>query len=474
MKRITLLAVVLMSVISLQAQERLTEAHVSNFRDWGVSLGFGNTFMIGDLKSLDFEAADRGDDAGFEFGPTVNLGVSKYFSNVWGANVHFQAGQMAGYAGSTGYPRFESTFLNYGAGVSINLNGIGIKGKVYDRKWANIITLGGGWQAGQQDVMAVENGGVTELRGDEPDENWTNLGYLNGNYNLKYRLSNAFDLDFNVGFNMYMGDIADGVRGGSSDDITMFTGVGVTYNFGNKEEGAESNDKMSIVYANPLDQIYGDIEQIRKDYEKMAADEDGDGVSDFFDKDNSTPEGAVVSGSGVAIDSDADGIPDYLDQDPFTAKGAKVDANGRAVDTDGDGVPDSMDKEPNTEAGAMVNFQGVTLPEPKAVGAYLPNVYFSFNSSSVTAANQYRLATIAQAMKANEGLTVKLVGYTDESGPEEYNKNLGMRRAQEAAKQLSQVYGIAESRISTESGGESNPMASGNNSINRRVEVIAQ
>lgn len=102
----------------------------------------------------------------------------------------------------------------------------------------------------------------------------------------------------------------------------------------------------------------------RKYYFEMS-DRDGDGVPDYFDKDNATLEGAHVYGDGTSVDNDGDGIPDSKDADPFSFKGAKIDANGLAVDSDGDGVPDENDLEQNTRKNSLVNFQGKAIVFPK-------------------------------------------------------------------------------------------------------------
>ncbi|MDZ7847931.1 MAG: hypothetical protein U5L96_14890 [Owenweeksia sp.] len=102
---------------------------------------------------------------------------------------------------------------------------------------------------------------------------------------------------------------------------------------------------------------------------------------------------------------------------PSRLKGAQVNAEGRAIDSDGDGVPDHADQEASTPKGSMVNFKGVNLSSSIGGQAYLPSLYFSFNSAKLPGANDERLATIALAMKNNSGLNVKLVGHTDASRP---------------------------------------------------------
>lgn len=486
MKKYILLAFFFSALTATNAQdkqERITDAHVSNYRDWALSFGFGNTFMAGDLQSWGYNSLE-GELTDFYFGPTGYISATKYFSSVWGLTLEAEAGQMGGDFGTAEeYPNFQTFFINFYPQVTINLSALALKGKVHDRKWSHLVRLGMGATFNRPD-LSLSDDVTLELRGDGDSEDWNNAVLYSFTYNLKYRLSNAWDLDLKIGGRSFIGDNIDGWgegipqanAGGQDDDFTLFTGLGLTYNFGNKE-GEGENDKISVVYTNPLDDLYGDIQKIREDYEKIVGDDDNDGVSNYFDKDNATPADVTVNGDGVATDADGDGIPDYLDEDPFTMKGAKVDEKGRAIDSDGDGVPDIMDEEANTPAGALVNFKGMAIPIMKESGSggAMPSVFFNFNSATVTAANHYRLATIARMLKTNSKVKVKLVGYTDKSGPEEYNVKLGQRRAEEVAKQLTQVYGIDSSRIiASESKGESELLANGRNDVNRRVDVIVQ
>jgi hypothetical protein len=87
-------------------------------------------------------------------------------------------------------------------------------------------------------------------------------------------------------------------------------------------------------------------------------DTDEDGVPDKHDESPNTPQGAVVSATGVPLDGDVDGVFDGLDKDPKTPKGAKVDALGVAIDSDKDGVPDGIDQCPDTVAGVVVDATG--------------------------------------------------------------------------------------------------------------------
>ncbi|QNR25237.1 thrombospondin type 3 repeat-containing protein [Croceimicrobium hydrocarbonivorans] len=106
--------------------------------------------------------------------------------------------------------------------------------------------------------------------------------------------------------------------------------------------------------------------------EQLTADEDGDGVSDYFDREPGTPEGVRVDGSGQSLDSDGDGIPDYMDEEPNTPRGAQVSENGKAIDSDGDGVPDVQDLSPNTPKGAYVDNNGRPILAGSSGGGIKP------------------------------------------------------------------------------------------------------
>jgi hypothetical protein len=114
--------------------------------------------------------------------------------------------------------------------------------------------------------------------------------------------------------------------------------------------------------------------KLNAELDALTKDFDGDGVPDYFDKEEDTPLDVSVDGNGRALDSDGDEIPDYLDSDPFTIKGARVDENGMELDSDNDGVLDSEDMEPNTEKDAKVNFQGKTIYDDFEAGAVIEPV----------------------------------------------------------------------------------------------------
>lgn len=472
MKKISLLIVFLLGVVSLSAQdEKITDANVSNYRSWSLGLNVGPTLSLGDAYSFAQNQGDNVPDgvAGFEIGFRGHL--TKYINPTFGivgsAGYHQMSGATVGAAqtaGPTASYWYEGNYFDGDISLAVNLSNLALNGKVNDRRSAVLFSVGFGLTSMEATNLFGETiGGVTAERAIQTT--------VPVQLHYKYRLTDALDFDALYKHTFMSEDWPDVLFEGVTADIIGYVGLGVSYNFGD-------DGKRSVVYANPLDDMFGDIQSIREDYKKLTGDDDMDGVANYYDQDNTTPEGVAVSGSGVALDSDDDGIPNYLDEDPFTRKGAQVDAQGRAIDTDDDGVPDTFDEEPNTPAGALVNRKGqeVKMKDGNANIAVLPSLYFPFNSANMSTTYEERLATIAMAMKSNPDISIKLIGHADARGPEQYNMKLASRRAESVKSKLTQVFGIDGNRIEVSSVGESEPLAqpTANYSINRRVDVLVK
>ena len=167
----------------------------------------------------------------------------------------------------------------------------------------------------------------------------------------------------------------------------------------------------------------------------MSRDSDGDGVADAFDKQNDTPEGVDVEGSGVPVDVDMDGVYHYQYEDLFTVKNAKVNAKGVEVDSDRDGVPDSRDLEKSAK-NALVYYQGITVNKPNSNDVsgvtILPSLFFNSSSADIRQEDFKRLALAAWIMRDKPKEKNFVVGHTDSRGTIEHNADLAKRRAQSA------------------------------------------
>ena len=86
------------------------------------------------------------------------------------------------------------------------------------------------------------------------------------------------------------------------------------------------------------------------------------------------------------------------------------------------------------------------------------------------------LKSIADVLKENTSVRVKIIGHTDSDGDDAKNMELSQRRAESVKSELASKFGIDASRMETEGAGESKPVAPNdtpaNKAMNRRVEFV--
>ena len=307
------------------------------------------------------------------------------------------------------------------------------------------------------------------------------LASLDGGLGINASITKRIDMFLEAAYTYTGSDLVDGVRwqiDGSltgNNDALVLMAFGINYRFGKAEN--------IYWFDNPEAMQYKVTLQNKRKVDELTTDSDGDGVSDYFDKDPNTPSGVAVDGSGKPLDTDHDGIPDYLDKEPFSDRNAVVDSNGVSIDSDGDGVPDDRDLEPNTPKGTLVNFQGrsIILPEvakTEITGTvtplgFIPVVFFDFNQALVKSDYFNAIFELVDALNHYPNDKLKITGHTDAVGSPEYNLGLGKRRAQSVADILI-ARGIDKNRLILESKGAIQPLTvvsrKDMDRLNRRVQ----
>jgi outer membrane protein OmpA-like peptidoglycan-associated protein len=286
-------------------------------------------------------------------------------------------------------------------------------------------------------------------------------------------------------------------RGGrDSRDQYSFTSIGVEYKLGKQKDAMEWLRASDIEASNFEDAAKNILNP-------MMQDTDGDGVLDFLDQDNNTPQGTIVTTKGVPFDLDGDGIYDRNDADPYTPTGMTVNSLGMPADSDGDGVPDYRDISPNTPAGAIVNFKGQPVSGAGAgyasasdeaakkasagsfdaktkqlidaiVANHLGNIYFDINQFNVKSEYFTICANLAKLMKMVPEIKVDVIGFTDPTGNDEYNKSLSERRANSVKRLMMETFEVEDARLMISGNGESNLLSNEVSSkgylSNRRVQ----
>ena len=103
-------------------------------------------------------------------------------------------------------------------------------------------------------------------------------------------------------------------------------------------------------------------------------------------------------------------------------------------------------------------------------------ILFDVNSDKIKPESSGALKDIANVLKENAGVKVKIVGHTDSDGDDKANMTLSEKRAAAVKNYLVKEYGIDETSLTTEGKGESeladkNPTPEGK-ANNRRVEFV--
>ena len=226
---------------------------------------------------------------------------------------------------------------------------------------------------------------------------------------IAFKLSKRLNLAIEDRYTVVKDDLLDGQQWQehpygdaaltSDYDSYNFFSVGLNINLGAKSV-------EPLWWLNPLDYAYSEIRNPRlmKIPKPVLPDQDGDGVTDQFDQEQ-TPAGAPVNTHGVSLDTDGDGVPDYKDKELITPTYCQP------VDVDGIGkcpCPDST------------CFPALPPPDDCAqkLGA-LPSISFRSNSNALTTDAQAVLGTVASRMRNNPECKVVVIGYCSSSKREQ-------------------------------------------------------
>lgn len=119
-----------------------------------------------------------------------------------------------------------------------------------------------------------------------------------------------------------------------------------------------------------------------------------------------------------------------------------------------------------------------TAGETQAGGTPKDNersVYFDLNSAEVRPVSAAVLQAHADRLAKNASARIRVEGNADERGPADFNRRLGMKRA-EAVRQFLISGGASEKQVKAISRGESNPKFKGHDeeswAENRRADIV--
>jgi len=124
-------------------------------------------------------------------------------------------------------------------------------------------------------------------------------------------------------------------------------------------------------------------------------------------------------------------------------------------------------------AAGLPDMRNKLLTEGKLVSY---GIYFDVNKDVVKPESYGTLKGIADVLKENPAVRIKIVGHTDSDGADAANLDLSKRRGAAVKAELVKSFGLDASRIESDGLGETKPVAPNdtpaNKALNRRVEFI--
>ncbi|MBW8685008.1 OmpA family protein [Chitinophaga rhizophila] len=334
------------------------------------------------------------------------------------------------------YNSFE-TKLKWSASVSAVVN-VATINWMYKKNAVQIYLSAGGGLAGYSPRISTElEGGLKDYKpnGENIKEFYVPIGA-----GLKFKLSESVNLDLGYTMHYTDGDNLDGFNYGPDKDKYSYGYAGLEFPLG-------SRSKPQLSWQNPAKVLYDDLAQqkanlqqeleasraanakLTADVDKLTADADGDGVSDFFDKCPGTLAGIKVDGSGCELPKD-------------------------------------------TTPKQVITKVTITDDDRRLIKDAIQNLEFEFGKSSIKASSYPSLNKVAEMLRT-KGFSLKLGGHTDNIGNATKNMALSKDRA-ESVKQYLVEQGANPSKIEAVGYGANQPIATNKTAAgrqkNRRVE----
>lgn len=411
-----------------------------SFRTWSIGLNGG---ML--THFTPFNNASNGDFRTPE--ETWGYGgyIKKQILPGFGIQADYLGGKVKGYQAnylpSPSVAQNNSSFLTkieWSAALSANLTIANLSLNHKRSALSPYVTGGAGYMSSGATVQGLP-ASVVE------DGSYVQHWFVPVGAGLKFGLSKTINID--LGYNVYFmkTPVFDGVRGGSNDRFS-YAHAGLEFSLGRKqssqlanyspiaalreESAAESAELKNMLSASEqrrmaIEQAQQQLQQQLQQQARDLGDDDNDGVANKFDKCPGTPAGTVVDGAGCAL---AERRPDV-----------KV---------------------------------FITEEDRKVVRDAIANLEFDLGKASIRAHSLPSLDRVAELLIA-KNITLKLAGYTDNTGTPALNLRLSKERA-ESVKQYLVSKGANASRIEAFGYGQTQPIATNKTAagrqLNRRVE----
>jgi len=488
------LILILLPMILLSQDAQSTSKPVVFKPHWTIQLNGGATQYFGDLNKDDW----------FNQSPKAGFGgiLGYQFSPLLGTRLQFVGGKLFSEHEIKGQ-KLNSNFMDAALHLTLNINEL--FADYNPKRPVNFyLFTGAGLSSFLSTTTDFSTAAEIQKHASRQNELFVPIGLGAG-----FRLTDAVELNIEYGDHLLFTDNSlDFFESQKARDHYSYASAGISFRFGKPKDADEDGikDKEDNCPDRPgklelfgcpdadNDGIADDQDACPKDAGKLefkgCPDTDNDGIPD---KEDNCPDAAGTREMKGCPDKDKDGISDKEDQCPETA--GKKEFKG-CPDKDGDGIPDKDDSCPEL-AGLRAlagcpdrDNDGVADSEDKCpdvagskssqgcpeIAGVLVNetVYFNTDKYIVIAEYNQLLHKIAETLRDNPGIRIRVEGHTDSRESKNYNLRLSENRADHVIKFFTDR-GIDPSRIQKEFFGETKPAADNSTEegmrLNRRVEI---
>lgn len=404
------------------------EKEGKSFNSWSIELNAGQNKAVRPFAS-GYYSSDPTNYFNFSGVDHYDFGVRYMFNPKFGLKLDIASDEIKNQEGSGSLP-FETQQYRVGLQGVANLGSI-LNFQSFTKRFGLLA------HAGLQVSQLTPKSGVHK---DITEDNGGIMVGLTPQFKIAKWL--AITADFTVINNVRQHFNWDGTYSAEDNNLSglMFnTNVGLTFYLGKKEQHADWYFDAPVASK--------DKEALEKiaELETMLQDTDRDGVADYLDAENNTPNGVVV------------------------------DSKGRFIDVNRNGKPDELEKVTNGKDGANT----VVVSQSDAVKALVEkgyvNVFFDVNKDDPNSGSTNNVYQIINFLRHYPNAKAKLVGYADVRGDESKNKDLSTRRAQKLYNIIT-ASGINTNRLSIEGQGvdTSFPDSQTGLDLARRVSIILE
>lgn len=262
------------------------------------------------------------------------------------------------------------------------------------------------------------------------------------------KINAAPGMNVDLGYRMHFvdGDNFDGYAAGPGKDKFSYGFVGLEFALGKK-------DQPQLMTNNPVAALQQDL-QDQNDAMKASLDASMRANEEKLNQVNALK----AELDKMKADADHDGVSDYFDKCPNTTDSTKVDGAGCPL--------------PKVEAAKPPQTIVITEEDRRIVNEAIKNLEFDFGKATIRSKSFPSLDKVAELLM-QKNFALKLAGHTDNVGSESANLKLSKDRA-ESVKAYLVSKGANASRIEATGYGETQPIASNKTNDgrqkNRRVE----